>query len=307
LEPGDGIRYNLASLPFDEQLRFRNAVITLHQKYVFPDGVSGWFKQDEIHQATHVHRGPAFIPWHRELCNRFEQLLRDEADPLVSLHYWDWTENPEPKLLGPNGILGASQGTVGSPWDILHNKGIFRGSRADTGKASDPPQTIERFVGRDAPVSFAPRDEYIVTFGDDDPTERNHWYHFRRELEDWHDAAHGCIGGNISIGRHTAFEDPFVFLLHSNVDRLWASWQLQSGKDWRRDPSRIYGIESDAKELNENFAPWEGGKAHPEQKIDPWGNQWPAEYKNAKHDSIVKQIPKYDRYTNISNTSAKAF
>ena len=49
--------------------------------------VSYWYKQDEIHQGTHVHKGPAFS-WHRELCNRFEDLLR-EYDKRVSLHYWN--------------------------------------------------------------------------------------------------------------------------------------------------------------------------------------------------------------------------
>jgi hypothetical protein len=56
--------------------------------------VSYWFKQDEIHDGTHVHVCPAFLPWHRELINRFEAMLR-EIDPELSLHYWDWTADPQ--------------------------------------------------------------------------------------------------------------------------------------------------------------------------------------------------------------------
>ncbi len=47
-----------------------------------------------------------------------------------------------------------------------------------------------------------------------------------------HGLAHRYIGGNIGgFGSgddvsHRSFEDPFVFLLHSNVERLWSSWQL---------------------------------------------------------------------------------
>src|SRR6516162_6072256 len=97
---GDGIRRNIATVSPAERNRFRDAIIALHQRFFpgdrtdFPAGhVSYWFKQDEIHQATHVHGGPAFLPWHRELCNRFEAMLRT-IHPRLSLHYWDWTLDP---------------------------------------------------------------------------------------------------------------------------------------------------------------------------------------------------------------------
>jgi Common central domain of tyrosinase len=99
----DGIRRNVAGLKEDDIERLKNAFIALNTNFRYPGkrdddpfvgGVTYWFKQDEIHQATHVHHGPAFLPWHRELCNRFEKLLR-LVDPSVSLHYWDWNEDPE--------------------------------------------------------------------------------------------------------------------------------------------------------------------------------------------------------------------
>jgi len=67
-----------------------------------PGGVSWWFKQDEIHQATHVHDGPEFLPWHREIVNRLEEMLR-QINPKLSLHYWDWTQDPRAI---PNANLG---------------------------------------------------------------------------------------------------------------------------------------------------------------------------------------------------------
>src|SRR5437868_13587387 len=93
---GDGIRRNINSVPATEQSLLVSAIKQLNERLYpgartdFPaGGVSYWFKQDEIHQATHVHGGPHFLPWHRELCNRFEALLR-EVDSRLSLHYWDW-------------------------------------------------------------------------------------------------------------------------------------------------------------------------------------------------------------------------
>ena len=254
---GDGIRYNISKLPPEEIQPFINAILKLHQEFLFPDGVSGWFKQDQIHQATHVHGGPGFIPWHRELCNRFEALLRQRI-PGVSLHYWDFQEDVVQKnILGPDGIFGASSGIVGPPFDILHNNGNKIGCRDERNPPdpAKPPQQIERAV-RSFPFLGGMSDEKLVTRADELDNEEQ-WNVFRNDLEFlFHNNAHDYIGGNLAQGRHTAFEDPFVFLLHSNVDRLWASWQLQPEKEWRLDPDKIYGFESDsAVQLNDIWNP----------------------------------------------------
>jgi hypothetical protein len=66
---GDGIRRNIASVDPAERALLRDALVQLNQRFFLgnrnespPGGVSWWFKQDEIHQATHVHGGPEFIP-----------------------------------------------------------------------------------------------------------------------------------------------------------------------------------------------------------------------------------------------------
>src|SRR2546421_6709474 len=91
----DGIRRNAATLSQGERDALRDAFIALDTdpRFRYPDAVSFWDKQNEIHDATHVHRGPAFLTWHRELCNRLEAQLR-MVNPGLSLHYWDWTTDP---------------------------------------------------------------------------------------------------------------------------------------------------------------------------------------------------------------------
>jgi hypothetical protein len=105
-------------------------------------------------------------------------------------------------------------------------------------------------------------------------------------LETVHNAMHGFVNMG---GAHISFRDPFVFLLHSNVDRLFAAWQTQSGHPERIDPALVYGSESGDPRLNGNIEPWSGGLS-----TRPWAapeNQGvPHTY---KHPSIVAP-PCYD-------------
>lgn len=78
-----------------------------------------------------MHGGPEFIPWHREMVNRLEEMLR-QINPQLSLHYWDWTQDPRsipnanmgggitgnlnlftPDFMGYGGIFSLS---IGTPW-----------------------------------------------------------------------------------------------------------------------------------------------------------------------------------------------
>lgn len=116
---GDGIRRNIAHVDPAERAMLRDAILAMHRQFypgnrsdTPPGGVSWWFKQDEIHQATHVHGGPEFLPWHREITNRFERLLR-HINPQLSLHYWDFAEDPRNI---PNGNIGWGHDRHGQPF-----------------------------------------------------------------------------------------------------------------------------------------------------------------------------------------------
>ena len=86
------VRRNIAHLTAAERQAYIEAMLQA-DLHTFADGVSYWDKQDQIHQCTHNHGGNSFIPWHRELVNRYEALLQ-QSNPDVALHYWDWTEDP---------------------------------------------------------------------------------------------------------------------------------------------------------------------------------------------------------------------
>jgi|GEM_PF-534490 len=315
---GDGIRRNLATVSKEERDLFIDAVKQLNQVYYSPGGlrtdfpaghVSYWFKQDEIHQSTHVHHCPQFLPWHREMCNRFEGLLRT-IHPQLSLHYWDWNLDPsqmpdgdggfidlfQPDFMG-NADANVNEGSAGEPllsagFYLLNPSGpdpangmfrdthspvhIIKPNPADPttwsyplhANPADPPKTLTRGKQAGAPpvghlivdpfagdwttvppgtagassVRWAADTEFINA-----PT----WEAFNDlvqgvELGTSNNAAHALahtfVGGQSGTltDPHTSFRDPFVFLFHANIDRLWAMWQRKNGPV-RLDPAQVYG------------------------------------------------------------------
>jgi hypothetical protein len=313
---GDGIRRNMATITVEEKHRLREAIIALQQRAypgarsdTPPGGVTFWFKQDEIHANSHVHNCPAFLPWHRELINRLEDSLR-EIDPMLSLHYWDWTTDPH-FLFTPD-FMGSASGPAGDPWLTA---GFYDPTatpfRSDNefdpnNNPFDAPRTLTRSVGSGAPVTPA-QDSATVAAGDF-PTMNG-------LLTGSHNGAHGFIGGTIG-NPHTSFRDPFVFLLHSNVDRLFALWQVQPGQGWRLDPNLVYGADSNSTgsgDVDSGFPfwgilsplePWASPAAqtpatgivanvHPTRPWAPPENQQVV--KDSKHPSVVTPAP-YDSF-----------
>jgi len=283
---GDGIRRNVAQISAEERARLRDAFIALDTVKVYPDGVTFWDKQEDIHKAAHaggqdVHAGPGFLPWHRELCNRLEALLR-QVDPALSLHYWDWTTDP---TVGSNGgvplfttdFLGQAHGDAGPP---LQNFESTEGAELGDG---------HNVVWRDVSPGPPPiSSDVSITTNGDAMAEADQFVQMNAALQGAHNTAHGYIGGTLAF-QHYSFHDPVVFLLHSNTDRLFAMWQTAAGKAWRLDPDRVYGSVGNALAIVSNLEPWAGGEG-----LRPWAppdDQQVA--KNCKHPSVVIP-PRYD-------------
>ena len=303
---GDGIRRNIASVDPAERVLLRDALLELNRRF-FPGNrtdsppgrVSWWFKQDEIHQATHVHGGLEFLPWHREIVNRLEEMLR-AINPQLSLHYWDWTQDPRAipnanlgggltgtlNLFTPDfmGYGGSTAAPIGEPWlsagYYVPGAVNFRSTNpfdAVNNNPADPPRVVNRSVSG-SPASAA-QDTAIVSAGD------------YAQMQVLMEGVHNNMHGFVNMGsRHTSFRDPFVFLLHSNVDRLFARWQTDPAYPTRLAPDTVYGSESGDAGLNSNITPWSGVPA----TMRPWAppeNQQVA--KNYKDPTVVAP-PRYD-------------
>jgi hypothetical protein len=261
------IRKNIISFSDNERDNFKHALVALNTEDFrfggdrddkpFAGGVSYWFKQDEIHQATHVHRGPAFLTWHRELCNRFERYLSSASEKLtnkkMSLHYWNWNEDPS--ILFTPEFMGNPKGEVGDPllsanfYNPYPINEYYRGIQAfdtDHVNPADPPISLTRDKKDGKLEEYMTNEEGVPFYTDQDIVGSKSFSEMRLKLEHVHNYAHNYIGGTIG-DPHTAFRDPFIFLLHSNVDRLFAAWQLRKGKEfeYRLDPNKVYGSEMD--------------------------------------------------------------
>jgi hypothetical protein len=292
------VRRNFAHLTPAERQAYIDAVLQA-DLHAYSDGVSYWDKQDQIHQSTHNHGGNSFLPWHRELVNRYEALLQ-QSNPDVALHYWDWTEDPRAASDGQGGtvdlsdpsLMGTMNGTLDGALASVHNGGTFAGSREDTGDPADPPESVIRAASSGAPGVSS--DAALLATGNALP-QAQQWEAFRVALEGDHGTAHGYIGGDIG-GQHQAFEDPFVFLLHSNVDRLFAMWQTEPGQEHRLDPDQVYGDQSETagdKGILHHLQPWDGTVEFG-APIEPWvGSSPQIEVTNCRHPSVVRP-PCYD-------------
>ncbi|HKU44335.1 MAG TPA: tyrosinase family protein [Polyangiales bacterium] len=212
--------------------------------FVFPDGKSYWHHQNFVHTLGSAgrHHTPAFLPWHREMVNRYEVMLQ-RSNPTVKLLYWDWTTDPE-NSLGFNFFSSSFMGASGRG-----TGGVSIG--APFSPAFDPPA-----VTRNLSTSvFPPADP-------DSNVLLNALYPAFRsdtELSPNHDSSHGYIGGGGNMSyTTTAAQDPFFFLLHTNVDRLWAQWQRDVAHVSRIDAATAYDGDAANANITTTMAPWNG-------------------------------------------------
>ena len=302
---GDGIRRNIATISKEEQDLFVAAIRQLDTSaFVYPnnaghEGADGsgnityWDMMEQIHKDSHVHgsdvhAGPAFIPWHRAVVSHFEELLRG-VDARLSLHYWDWTTDPRvaapgsAPILGPNGIMGAASGDAGVPFQDF-----------ESSEGGGHP-----LIWRDL-VAGAPTIASDATI-----LASSNFTQFESAAHDAHDTSHGAyIRGTIGQA-HFSFHDPFVFLLHSNLDRLWATWQRAPGHPERLDTSidpathtaRAYGtILSDGGQPSNYFdvpvQPWAGGVGN--TTLEPWLSDPTQQVHVTYRDAAIIIPPSYD-------------
>jgi hypothetical protein len=286
-------RINAATATAAEQTAYVNAILAIgtNSTYTFPMGTDFWETQQQVHMEmgsnSNIHGTSAFTPWHREFINRYEVLLQ-QYDPTVKLLYWDWTTDPSTTLT----FMGSLSGPIGAPFNPMSGPTLLPLAISRSWGARYAFEADSLVVNRGAYGPFS--------FGDYGcsklPTAP-----FMAPLEGCsHDDSHGNIGGNMGSPA-TSAQDPFFFLLHTNVDRLWAQWQRTALS--RLDPAQTYGPLD--QNLSLTMSPWDGSPGMASNsassfQIQPWETSTPApsggNYVVAKFpsDASVVSPPIYD-------------
>lgn len=181
----------------------------------------------DMHDAAadhEIHGRASFLPWHRIYILDLERHLQ-EIDSSVTLPYWDF-QHPAPNVFSRDFMGEPISGSVGTlqfnPRNPL-NRWVLPGL-----------PTLERipdFVTQSDKANVEPFEETLTPISYD-------WF-ANMEL-DPHGSAHVSFSGPIA-SPPTAPQDPLFFMLHCNVDRLWATWQSMGSANTRFDSNTTVG------------------------------------------------------------------
>jgi tyrosinase len=234
------VRKNANNLTVGERDRFVSAFARLNDQ-----GMGRFADFRDMHTAVsspQAHGAPAFLPWHRAYLLDLERELQ-ALEPSVSLPYWRF-DQPAPNIftlefLGVSDTLGTVQFSTSNPLQFWRTDGIQGVNRRPFFSTAAAPPGL-RTQAQTLALGSRFRD-------------------FRRLEGNPHGTAHTSFGGSIS-SVPTAARDPLFFLLHCNVDRLWAAWQRQLGRfdhtqaaSYDSNPSNPVGHN-----LPDTMWPWNG-------------------------------------------------
>lgn len=280
------VRKDAETLTEEERTRFIRAFSLLNQK----NGYAFYKQFTDMHIAdtdNEIHYYENFLPWHRLYVLNLERDLQ-EIDPSVSLHYWRW-DFPAPKLFSRD-FAGeiqitdedSSRGIVPNfsltnPWLNWKPPGSARLLRSAFNWDLRSNGGWSVLIDRKAPESYAVhmgRGIYFNLFWDQNrPRGSRPGYVFSAP----HGGGHMSFRGQIS-DIPAAPQDPLFFMLHANVDRLWALWQNY----WNRfDPKDEHSYSPQGQSLNRELGfgaysqqtqwPWNGDTAVPRPPQAPYG------------------------------------
>jgi tyrosinase len=253
------IRKDAQSLTAAERDRFLAALGTLN------GGGSGRFREfRDMHVLAadaELHGNVGFLPWHRAYILDLERELQ-AIDPSVALPYWRF-DRAAPRVfsrefMGVSNNAGRVQFSPGHPlntWRTDAQLGITR---------------VLGFAAGSAPPN--PRNE-VATLALGGAAPNASYASFDRMEIDPHGLAHSAFSFGFITSRHTAPRDPLFFMLHANVDRLWAKWQWRHRRTDPAEPRAFAAAVPNrvGHRLADTMWPWNGITGPPRPPTAPGG------------------------------------
>jgi tyrosinase len=247
------IRKNANLLSTAERDRFVSAFGKLN------DQGKGRFRDfRDMHVAvslSQAHGAPGFLPWHRSYLLDLERDLQ-AIDQSVSLPYWRF-DQPAPNIFtadffGTADQNGTVQFSATNPlqfWRTDGQLGVIRRPKFPTSTA--PPNLLN--------------EAQTLALG-------GTFKSFRQMEGNPHGSAHVSFVGSID-NPATAPKDPLFFLLHCNVDRLWAKWQRKFARFDLAVPASFDEIATSrpGHKLSDTMWPWNGVTGHTRPPTAPGG------------------------------------
>jgi len=252
-------RKSVRSLSATERANFIGALLELKKRGRYDEYVH-WHHHvmtpsvlpSEPHDANYrngAHRGPAFLPWHREFLMQVEADLQS-IDRNAFLPYWDWTRDAKLSDPATSPLWGADfmggNGLETDQWRVQDGALAHK-----AGNWPVPPYPNDDLPGPGLKRQFAKMLPTLPTEDDlklamaeifyDTPNydQTPFTVGFRNRIEGWitirgdsrvksagsqlHNRVHLWIGGNMAP--MTSPNDPAFFLHHCFVDKVWADWQ----------------------------------------------------------------------------------
>jgi tyrosinase len=155
-----------------------------------------------------------FLPWHRMFVFYFEQIVRQVSGrPDFTLPYWNYTSYDPAK----RGIVPLQ---FRMPTDPVFSS-LYRADRTTLANSGQPIHKNQTGDAMDISTAMAAQNYSSV-----DSVQG-----FCRALDSGiHGRIHVLVGTSKNMGAVPyAGRDPLFWVHHSNIDRLWASWNLNGG------------------------------------------------------------------------------
>jgi tyrosinase len=255
------VRKNANELSSEERARFLRALAVLN------NGGNGKY---QVFRDMHVdaadaeeHRGPQFLPWHRSYLLDLEREMQ-AVDTSVSLHYWRF-DQPASTIFRSD-FMGLTNRLPTAGRYV-----VFDAAHPFNGWITDGDVGIERVSRFDTATEAASGSPGFPVATQNQTLQYGDAYGQFLEMEGTpHGAAHVSFLGWIG-SIQTAVKDPLFFMLHSNIDRLWALWQWYFRRFDSAQPDAYVPQNIDGRRVGDTMWPWNGVTSHPRPRFAPGG------------------------------------